>query len=114
MNKFFSGLINKFPPFLRNKYILALAVFFIWVLLFDNNNLIDRFHYMKTMKQLENDMEYYRNRIEEDKRKLNELKTNDENLEKFAREQYHMKKEDEDIFIIISEEEEKKLKKEAE
>lgn len=69
---------------------------------------------MKTMKQLENDMEYYRNRIEEDKRKLNELKTNDENLEKFAREQYHMKKEDEDIFIIISEEEEKKLKKEAE
>jgi cell division protein FtsB len=33
---------------------------------------------------------------------LNELRTNRENLEKFAREQYFMKKDNEDIFIIVN------------
>ena len=57
---------------------------------------------MKDLKQLARDKEYYLNRIEEDKRKLNELKTNNDNLEKFAREQYHMKKPNEDLYIIVS------------
>lgn len=58
---------------------------------------------MKNLRQLENDREYYMERIEEDSRKLNELKTSDENLEKFAREEYFMKKDNEDIYIIVDE-----------
>lgn len=58
---------------------------------------------MKNLRQLENDREYYMQRIEEDSRKLNELKTSDENLEKFAREEYFMKKDNEDIYIIVDE-----------
>ena len=96
---------------MRNKYIIAIVLFIIWILLFDNNNLIDRFHDMKALRQLQRDREYYTNRIEEDRRKLNELKTDNENLEKFAREEYHMKKDDEDIFIIVTEEEDKEKKK---
>jgi cell division protein DivIC len=111
MKNLLSNIYEKLPPFLRNKYILALALFIIWVLIFDNNNLIDRYHDLKSLKQLENDKEYYTNRIEEDKRKLNELRTDDENLEKFAREEYHMKKDDEDIFIIVTEKEEKEDRK---
>ena len=34
---------------------------------------------------------------------MKNLKTNNENLEKFAREQYLMKKDNEDIFIIVEE-----------
>lgn len=97
------NLVNKVPPVFRNRYILTVLVFFVWLILFDNNNLIDRFHYMKNMRQLEADREYYLNRIEEDSRKLKELKTDDENLEKFAREQYFMKKDNEDIYIITDE-----------
>lgn len=55
---------------------------------------------IRAIHNLENEKEYYQNKIEQDNKKLNELKTNDENLEKFAREQYLMKKSDEDIFII--------------
>lgn len=104
MNDFIAGLIKKIPPILRNKYFLTFLVFLVWIMLFDNNNLIDRYHMMKELRQLENDRDYYQNRIEEDRRKLKELKTSDRNLEKFAREQYYMKKDNEDLYILVDEE----------
>ena len=55
------------------------------------------------INQLENEQKYYREKIEEDKRKKEELFGNRDNLEKFAREQYLMKRENEDIFIIVKE-----------
>jgi len=88
---------------LRNKYILTLLVFFVWLLVFDRNNLIDRYKYHIELKNLEAEKEYYLNRIDVDSKKLNELKTNDANLEKFAREQYLMKKPNEDIYLIVEE-----------
>ncbi|MFO7851835.1 MAG: FtsB family cell division protein [Bacteroidota bacterium] len=104
MNDSLKVLLNRIPPILKNRYFLTLVVFLVWIMLFDNNNLIDRYHYLKNLRQLEKDKKYYQERIEEDRRKLNELKTSDENLEKFAREQYFMKKENEDIYIIVDEE----------
>lgn len=103
MNDFIRGNINKIPPVLRNRYFLTVLVFLVWIILFDNNNLVNRYRYIKNLRQLENDREYYIDRIEEDRRKLKELKTSDENLEKFAREEYFMKKDDEDIYIIVDE-----------
>ena len=88
---------------LRNKYILTLLIFFVWLLVFDRNNLIDRYKYHRELLQLEVEKQYYLNRIEVDSKKLNELKTNDANLEKFAREQYLMKKPNEDIYLIVEE-----------
>lgn len=49
---------------------------------------------------MEEEKEYYQSKINDDKRKIKELRTNNENLEKFAREQYLMKKPNEEIFII--------------
>jgi len=107
MNEFFRSLFNRIPPIFRNRYFLTLLVFLVWIIIFDNNNLIQRYQYMKDLRQLEKDKEYYRERIEEDQRKLKELKTSDENLEKFAREQYFMKRDNEDIYIIVNEDGEK-------
>ena len=111
MNELITKLYNKLPPFLRNRYLLTIIIFIIWVSLFDNNNLIDRYHDIRNLRQLQQDREYYLNKIDEDTRKLNELKTNNENLEKFAREQYYMKKDDEDIYIILTDKEEKEKEK---
>jgi cell division protein FtsB len=72
------------------------------VLLLDSNNLISRSKELKNLKKLKADREYYIKRIEEDKRKLYELKTSDRNLEKFAREEYRMKRPDEDLYIILT------------
>ena len=50
---------------------------------------------------MNNEKEYYMNEILETNQSIVELTTNPENLEKFAREEYLMKKEDEDIFVIF-------------
>jgi cell division protein DivIC len=91
---------HKLLPYLKNKYLLSLLVFFIWLLFFDQNNLVDRYISHRHIRQLEKDKIYFRERIKEDSMRMNQLKTDNENLEKFAREQYLMKRENEDIFII--------------
>ena len=101
--------IDKVPPVFRNKYILTLIIFVIWLFLLDSNNLIARFKEMRNLKKLKADREYFTKRIEVDKRKLYELKTDNQNLEKFAREQYRMKKHDEDLYIILTPQEERKI-----
>ena len=87
----------------RNKYLMAVLVFLVWLMIFDNNSLIDRVKYLNTLHEMEVEKQYYLERIEEDSRRLNELKTDRDNLEKFAREQYFMKKENEDVFVIVEE-----------
>lgn len=104
-------LADKIPPFLRNKYLLTIIIFIVWLLLFDSNNLIARYKELKDLQKLKSDKEYYSRRIEEDKRKLYELKTDDRNLEKFAREQYRMKKSDEDLYIILTPQEDRKIRR---
>jgi cell division protein FtsB len=104
--------IEKIPPFLRNKYLLTIIIFVIWVVLLDSNNLISQHKEMKNLKKLRVEKEYYVQRIEEDKRKLHELKTDDQNLEKFAREQYRMKKPDEDLYIILTPQENRRITRE--
>ena len=91
---------KKILPYLKNKFILTLIVFFIWILFFDRNNLVDRFLSAREIRQLEKDKLYFKTRITRDSTRLKELKTDSDNLEKFAREQYLMKRINEDIFII--------------
>jgi cell division protein FtsB len=87
----------------RNKYFIAAFAFFVWITVFDENNLYERIQLARELNQLDNDRKYYLKQIEEDAARLEELQTNDENLEKFAREQYLMRKDDEDVFVIVSE-----------
>lgn len=88
-------------PIVKNKYIITILVFTLYVGFFDRNNLMDRFEAIHELKQLKKDKQYYIQKIDEDTKRMKELKTNNENLEKFAREQYLMKKPNEDIFIIV-------------
>jgi len=100
---------ERIPAFFRNKYILTILLFLIWLLLLDSNNLISQFKEMKELNRFRREREYYMNKIEVDRKKLNELKTDDDNLEKFAREQYHMKKPDEDLYIILTPREDREI-----
>ena len=87
----------------KNKYLIAGILFLVWIAFFDQNSWIERYQNIKELKQLEKDKTYYQQKIEEDTERLRELRTNNENLEKFAREQYLMKKENEDVFVIVEE-----------
>ena len=92
-------------PGLRNKYIITVFIFLVWILFFDQNNMLERYKLVRDVNKLTRDREYYHEQIKADSARLIELKTSPENLEKFAREQYLMKKDNEDIFIIVEEEE---------
>jgi cell division protein FtsB len=66
----------------------------------DSNDLISRFNMSSKLRSLENEKEYYQEKMAEVEKDRKELLTNKELLEKFAREKYLMKKETEDVFII--------------
>ncbi|PVX52385.1 septum formation initiator [Balneicella halophila] len=82
------------------KYAIVALVFIIWVGFFDNHNFKEQFKYQMKINDLEEEKEYYLKKIREDSTRLSELNTNDENLEKYAREKYYMKKKGEEIFLV--------------
>jgi len=73
------------------------------MLFLDSNDLISRLKMSNKIRSLENEKEFYQEKIAEVEKDRKELMTNKELLEKFAREKYLMKKETEDIFIIQEE-----------
>jgi len=91
---------KKLKSILLNKYLIVFVVFAVFVTFFDEHNLINRWKTGQKIGQLEKELKFYQNEIKSTKQKKNELQSSKENLEKFAREQYLMKKENEDIFII--------------
>jgi cell division protein DivIC len=96
-------LVNKVLPLFKNKYLLTFLIFLVWLVFFDQNNLLDRARQLHRHKELMQEKAFYTNKIKEDSVKLYQLKTNEENLEEFAREEYYMKKENEDIYIVVEE-----------
>ena len=94
---------KKVKPVLKNKFFITSFLFMLWILAFDQNNLIERRKLIRELNQLKREKQFYIERIDNDSRRLNELRTDNENLEKFAREEYLMKKENEDIFLIVEE-----------
>lgn len=84
----------------RHKYLVVTVAFLlIWVLL-DENSLVRRAIHQREITALKAEIEKYTRQFEEDTRKLEELNTNPEAIEKIAREKYMMKCPDEDIFIF--------------
>lgn len=92
-----------FLRIIRNKYVITFLIFYLWLFFFDQHSIWERKSNESTIEALEKEKVYYLEKIENDKKRIHELKTNRKNLEKFAREQYLMKKENEDIFIVIEE-----------
>ena len=96
-------MIRKVPKVFRNFYAVTLIIFFGWMLLLDSNNLIARYQLSSKLNALEEEKEYYQEKITEVRKDRSELFGDRESIEKFAREKYLMKKESEDIYVIIDE-----------
>lgn len=96
-------MFKKLPNVFKNFYVVTLAIFFAWMLLLDSNNLVARYQLGTKLSALEDEKEYYEQKIEEVKKDRAELFGDRESVEKFAREKYLMKKESEDIYVIIEE-----------
>ena len=90
---------NKVFKILTNIFVLIFIPFLIWMLFFDENSYLVHRKFNSEIKDLESTVSFYKTKIAEDKATI--IKLNDSlQLERFAREQYLMKKENEDIYII--------------
>ena len=85
--------------FTTNKYIIVLSIFIVWMVFFDENSMLNHREFNKEIDKLNSEKEYYNTQIEQDKELINKLDSKEE-LEKFAREEYNMKRENEEIYII--------------
>ena len=93
-------MAKRLGPLFRNFYAVTGISFLVWMVFLDSNDLITRFKMGSKLRTLENEKEFYQQKIGEVEKDKQELTTNRELLEKFAREKYLMKKPSEDIFII--------------
>lgn len=100
-NKNIRGLLRKI---FLSKYAFVLVLFFAYLIFFDEHNLIQRNRNHREIQKLEQEYHYYQDKIGSDKEKIDKLNNDSAFLEKYAREEYHMKKDDEDIFIIKNQE----------
>lgn len=90
---------NKFYKFFTNIFVMILIPFIIWMLFFDENSYLVHREFNKEINELEEAINFYKLKIKEDQLIIQDLQDSLQ-LEKFAREQYLMKKKNEDIFII--------------
>ncbi|WP_445385429.1 FtsB family cell division protein [Robiginitalea sp. IMCC44478] len=90
---------KKWFAVVSNIYVLVLTVFAIWMLFFDTNSLLIHMELQKEIRKLEKQQEFLKEEISKDRALIEKLSDPAE-LEKFAREQYYLKKKNEEIFII--------------
>ena len=76
----------------------------MWIFFFDEHNLVQHFQNKQKLSLLIEQKDFLKEKIETDQRKIKELQTNQKNLEKFAREEFLMKRSNEDVFVIVEEE----------
>ena len=92
-------------------YILVLTAFVVWMLFFDTNSLLIHLELKREIDKLEKQKEFLQKEITKDKETIKML-SDPEELEKFAREQYFLKKKNEEIYLIEYEDSLKSLQKE--
>ena len=93
-------LLSNIPSWAKNKYIITIIAFVIWMIFFDAKDIITQRERTGELRELQESKAYYTNEIATEKKALEELKSNPAAIEKYAREQYLMKKENEDLFIV--------------
>lgn len=94
---------EKLPLVFRNFYFIVGLLFVLWMLFFDSNDLFTQKELRDNKEELESSKEFLEDNILEVKNDREALLTDDERLEKLAREKYLMQKDSEDVYIIVPE-----------
>jgi cell division protein FtsB len=76
----------------------------MWILFFDSNSYLNQRRLNAALTKVESEKEFYISEIEKDKKTSESLKSNTDLLERFAREQFLMKRDNEDVYLIVEEE----------
>ena len=92
--------LNLIPAWLKNKYFLCTLGFAAWMLFFDPRDVFTQWQHRNELDQLQASKAWYQKEIAKESVEAEQLKTNPSTIEKYARENFMMKRENEDLFII--------------
>ena len=95
-------MFDKIPYWLKNRYAYSIIAFMVWILFIDQNNIITQYNYHAQLNILNGEKEYFEAAIKKTKKELYDLTENPATLEKFARENYFMKKQNEEVFVFTT------------
>ncbi len=93
--------MSRYFKYTKNFYFIGLVFFLSWMIFIDSNNVVNQFRLSRKLNELESQKEFYIERKEKINAEREELMSNPELLEKFAREKYLMKKNTEDLYVIV-------------
>lgn len=84
----------------RYKYYITIGLFVVIAGFLDENSYLRRINNKREIMRLESEIRKYQKEYDESTKRLNELMSNPEAMEKVAREKYLMKKPNEDIYVF--------------
>jgi len=92
---------KKILRFFINKYFITTVVFILWLVFFDNNNILTNLRTRDKLLNLKKDKQFYIDEVKKDSILIQKLLYDTLELEKYAREKYLMKKDNEDVYLVI-------------
>ena len=97
----FKNLTDTYPilKILGNRFVIVLVFFTVWMLFLDDASYIEHRILNKQLHELNDNKKYYQDEINKDNENIKLLKNPDQ-IEKYAREKYYMKRDSEDIYLI--------------
>ncbi len=94
-------MFKKILRIIINKYTITLVAFAVWMVFFDSSSVLNRMKYRDKLNSLKQEKYFYLEEIKKDSILSQKLLSDTSEIEKFARENYLMKKEKEDVFLVI-------------
>lgn len=93
--------MGKYLKYTKNFYFVFTLFFVIWMVFIDSNDILTQYKLSSKLKELVKQKEFYLERKDKIQADREELMSNNELLEKFARERYLMKRKTEDLYVVI-------------
>lgn len=100
MKRNLSNIWESVPSSLKNKYAVTTLAFLVYLMFFDSTDIPSQVRLQRHLNQLDHQTEYFRTMIEKDRREYEATLSTVEQMEKYARETYLMKRPDEDLYVI--------------
>ncbi|HCA09787.1 MULTISPECIES: FtsB family cell division protein [Chryseobacterium] len=96
-----SETLKVIQKYVLNKYTITICMFLVWMIFFDKTSFLVINELNGEISRYEDQLEYYKKEYEKNDTFYKKLMNNKSEKEKYARENYFMKKPDEEIFILV-------------
>ena len=92
--------MKKLWQILANKYLIAIAVFAVWMIFFDQNDVKSQLQRKRDLREVKDGIAYLNSEVARMEKEHAEITTDPVKLEQYAREHYRMKRDNEDVYVV--------------